>query len=191
MALINHLGSCRHHKDSPVKFLAGSPTCMTPAQKPPETKSSRGSVALFKELLGLRLRVVSFANGFDVSAFLVKFDSPPMSFLIQHETQTLNPSNKGSAYLLLRSMLALRDCVLTTPPSLRTLLRLAIGMESPPERGLCFSGCARTDKTKGSATITAGKRIATKGPVVLGTPPARQRNYTILASRENEGTAWK
>ena len=173
MALINHSGSCHYHKDSPVKLLAGSSTCMTPVQKAPELlKSTRGSDVLFKELLELRLRVVSSANGFGAPAFLARFDSPRMSFLIQHETQTLNPSNKASAYMPLCWVLALRACVLTVPSSLRSLLCLVIGMAKLPERGLCSPGCANTDKTKGSAAIrnAVRKRIAAERPVVPGIP---------------------
>ena len=104
MALINHSGSCRHCEDSRVKFSGGSPTCMTPdhALLEPLT-STRGSDALFKELLELRLRPVPFANGIGRPVFLSTFDCPWMSFLIQHENP--DPQSQYQSFCLHATLL--------------------------------------------------------------------------------------
>jgi len=90
----------------------------------------------------------------------------------------------------------LRCCKLTTPSALRTSLRLEMGTARPTERAFFFLGCARTDKTKGSAAIrsTTGTRIATERPVPCrGTgvtscvgyqyPRPRHSTYTMIAKR--------
>src|SRR5258707_14318281 len=70
----------------------------------------------------------------------------------------------NACYFTLHWVLSLRRRKLTAPPGLRTSSRLEMGTAKPVEREFCFSGCARTDKKKGSVAIRSvtGTRIATE-----------------------------